>query len=88
MITYGTDRKQVAPIVKQFVQQMRQQQVATTSADQLELIQQLIVAESEADAAFRAYLFQEGQPIMQAMAGTPLVNVIQGAIEQLNTPSK
>ena len=86
MITNGTDRKQVAPIVKQFVQQVRQQQVATTGADQLELIQQLIVAEAEADAAFRAYLFQEGQPIMQAMAGTPLVNVIQGAIEQLNTP--
>ncbi|MEB3357707.1 MAG: pentapeptide repeat-containing protein [Synechococcales bacterium] len=88
IVTYGTDRKQVAPIVKQFVQLVKQQQVATTSADQLELMQQLILAEAEADPTFRAYLLQEGQPIMQAMAGTPLVNVIQGAIAQLKNPPK
>jgi len=83
IVTHGSDRKQVAPIIKQFVQQMKQQDVAPTGSQQLELIQQLLVAEAESDPDFRAYLLQQGQPILQAMAGTPLVPVIQGAIGQL-----
>ncbi len=83
IITYGSDRRQVAPIIKQFVQQLKQQDVATTGATQLELMQQLIVAEAEADPEFRAYLLQESQQILQAMAGTPLTQMIQNAITQI-----
>jgi len=88
MIAFGNDRIQVAPIVKQFVQQLKQRDVATTGAAQLELMQQLIVAEAENDSEFRAYLLKESQQILRAMAGTPLTNVIQGAIAQLATSSE
>lgn len=84
IVTYGSDRNQVVPIVKQFVQQVKQQQLATSSADQLELMQQLMVAEAETDPAFRAYLLHEGQSIIQAMSGTVLAKVIQQAIATIS----
>ncbi len=84
IINHGSDRRQVASIVRQFVQQLKQQDVATTGAAQLELIQHLLVAEAGNDPEFRGYLLKESQQILQTMAGTPLTNVIQGAIAQLN----
>lgn len=85
IINNGNDRKQVAPIVRQFVQQLKQQDIATTGTAQLELIQQLLVSEAESDPEFRGYLLKESQQILQTMAGTPLTNVIQGAIAHLTT---
>ncbi|NEQ50676.1 MAG: pentapeptide repeat-containing protein [Leptolyngbya sp. SIO3F4] len=83
MVIHGSDRKQLAPIVNQFAKQLKQQAVATQKTEQLELIQQLIVAEAEADPEFREYLLKESQQILQAMAGTPLTQVIQGAVKVL-----
>ncbi|MEM7065225.1 MAG: pentapeptide repeat-containing protein [Cyanobacteria bacterium P01_B01_bin.77] len=83
IVIHGSDRKQLAPIVNQFARQLKQQEVATQKTEQLELIQQLIVAEAEADPEFRAYLLKESQQILQAMAGTPLTQVIQGAVKVL-----
>lgn len=83
IITHGSDRKQAVPIVNQFARQLKQQDVATKKTEQLELIQQLIVAEAEADPEFQDYLLKESQQILQAMAGTPLNQVIQGAVEAL-----
>jgi len=37
------------------------------------------------DPEFRAYLLRESQTILTAMAGTPLVKVLEGAIAQLTT---
>lgn len=87
IINHGNDRKQVAPVIRQFVQQLKQQDVATTGPAQLELIQHLLVAEAENDPEFRRYLLKESQQILQAMAGSPLTHIIQGAISQLTPPS-
>ena len=83
IISHGRDRKQAAPIANQFARQLKQQAVATKQAEQLELIQQLIVAEANDDPAFREYLLNESQQIIQTMAGTPLTQVIHSAIQIL-----
>jgi len=88
IITHGSDRQQAAPFVRQFVQQLKQQDVAVTGATQLELMEQLMISEAEADPSFRAYLLQESPQILQAMAGTPLTQVIERAIAQLRQDQK
>lgn len=82
-ITKSGDSNQIVSTLRSFINQLKGQNVATTSSTQLELIQQVILTEAYNDQDFKRILVEQGQQIVSAMPQGEIATGIQAAIAQL-----
>jgi len=82
-VTHSTDPKQVISTLRGLVTQLKQQNVATTTSTQLELIQQVIGVEAEKDPGFKQFLIEQAQQVIGAMPKGEVATAVEAAIAQL-----
>jgi uncharacterized protein YjbI with pentapeptide repeats len=80
-----TNRVDFHPILQRLISQLNSQNVATTSATQRELIQQVLLSEASQDPEFRQFLLQQGQQIISSLPSEDIAIAVQTAIAQLRT---
>lgn len=83
IVANSGDLSQVAPVAQNFLQQLQNQSVATSSVQQAELIQQVILTEAKKDTIFKQFLLQQGQQIVEAIPESAIATAIRNAIGQL-----
>ncbi|MCL1469209.1 pentapeptide repeat-containing protein [Argonema antarcticum] len=83
IVANSGDLSQVAPVAQNFLQQLQNQSVATSSVQQAELIQQVILTEAKKDTFFKQFLLQQGQQIVEAIPESAIATAIRNAILQL-----
>mgnify|MGYP002776989193 CR=1 FL=1 len=71
--------------LQQLIYQLTYHNVATTAASQGELIQQVLLTEAESDPAFRAFLLEQGQQIIDRLPDGEIAIALQSAIRALQT---
>ena len=79
-VTHSTDPKQVISTLRGLVTQLKQQNVATTTSTQLELIQQVIGVEAEKDPGFKQFLIEQAQQVIGAMPKGEVATAVEAAI--------
>jgi uncharacterized protein YjbI with pentapeptide repeats len=84
IVANGVGSGQVTPAVQRFLAQLQQQSIATTSETQIDLLQQVILAESEKDPIFQQLLVQQGQQVVNALPAGAIAVAVERAIAQLN----
>jgi uncharacterized protein YjbI with pentapeptide repeats len=82
-VTHSTDPKQVISTLQGLITQLNQQNVATTTSTQLELIQQVIGVEAEKDPGFKQFLIEQAQQVIGAMPKGAVATAVEAAIAQL-----
>lgn len=83
IVANGDDSAQAMTFGQTLLSQLQGQSVATTSAQQTELIEQVIIAEAQKDPFFKQFLLQQGQHITTTMPENVITSAIQNAIAQL-----
>jgi len=82
-VVTSNDSSQMASLLQNFINQLNGQNVATQDSTQMELIQQLILAEAQQDQEFKQFLIEQEQQIVNAMLPEKLATTFQSAIAQL-----
>lgn len=83
IVANGSDLAQVTPIAQNLLAQFQRQNIATSTDKQVELIQQVILAEMDKDPVFKQLFVQQGQQIADAMPERAIATAIRNAIAQL-----
>jgi uncharacterized protein YjbI with pentapeptide repeats len=83
VMTQSADSQQVLTSLRSLIAQLKGQNVATSASTQLELIQQVILAEAQQDAGFKQLLMEQQQQIVSAMPKGAIATAVQAAINQL-----
>jgi uncharacterized protein YjbI with pentapeptide repeats len=83
MIASTAEPKQATTIAQNFLAQLQRQSVAATVETQIELIQQMILAEAQKDQVLKQFLIQQGQQITEALPESIIATAIKEAIAQL-----
>ncbi|MBW4527749.1 MAG: pentapeptide repeat-containing protein [Phormidium tanganyikae FI6-MK23] len=78
-----TNRADPRSISQRLISQLTDQNVATTTAAQQELIQQVLISEAEQDPAFMQFLLQQGQEIIDSLPSGGIAIAVQAAISTL-----
>jgi hypothetical protein len=73
----------LSPTTQSFLTQLSGQKVAATAETQVELIQQVMLAEAEKDPIFKQFLRQQGQQILATIPEGVIAAALRGAITQL-----
>ncbi|HIK07176.1 MAG TPA: pentapeptide repeat-containing protein [Trichormus sp. M33_DOE_039] len=83
LITNSSDPSQVITILQGLINQLKGQNIATTVSTQIDLIQQIILAEAGKDQLFKKLLLEQGQQVVSAMPKDEIATAIQAVIAQL-----
>ncbi|MDZ7957597.1 MAG: pentapeptide repeat-containing protein [Aulosira sp. DedQUE10] len=84
IVAHGSNLDAVNAKAQNLLNQLQGQSVATTSNQQAELIQQVIITEANKDPFFKQFLLQQGQQITSAMPESVITTAMQAAISQLS----
>ncbi|OUL35721.1 hypothetical protein BV372_09965 [Nostoc sp. T09] len=84
IVANGGNLDAVNTKAQNLLNQLQGQSVATTSNQQVELIQQVILAEANKDPFFKQFLLQQGQQVTSAMPESVMTTAMQAAISQLS----
>jgi hypothetical protein len=74
---------EIVTTTQSFLTQLSGQKVAATAETQVELIQQVMLAEAEKDPIFKQFLRQQGQQILATIPEGVIAAALRGAITQL-----
>ncbi len=83
IVANGGDSAKAMTFTQTLLSQLQGKSVATTSEQQTELIEQVIIAEAQKDPFFKQFLLQQGQQITTTMPENVITSAIQNAIAQL-----
>ncbi|MBD2339802.1 hypothetical protein H6G64_22785 [Calothrix sp. FACHB-156] len=83
IVAHGSNLDAAHAKAQNFLNQLQGQSVATTSDQQAELIQQVILTEANKDPFFKQFLLQQGQQITTTMPESAMNKAMQAAISQL-----
>lgn len=75
--------REIVTTAHSFLTQLSGQKVAATAETQVDLIQQVILAEAEKDPSFKKFLRQQGQQILATIPEGAIATALRGAIAQL-----
>ncbi|MEP0983125.1 pentapeptide repeat-containing protein [Leptolyngbya sp. AS-A5] len=78
-----TNRVDPRATLQGLIDQLNAQNVATTSATQRELIQQVLVSEANQDPKFKEFLLQQGQQIISSVSSGEITIAVRAAISTL-----
>ncbi|OUL21806.1 hypothetical protein BV378_26000 [Nostoc sp. RF31YmG] len=84
IVANGGNLDAVNAKAQNLLNQLQGQSVATTSNQQAELIQQVILTEANKDPFFKQFLLQQGQQITSTMPKSVITTAMQAAISQLS----
>jgi Pentapeptide repeats (8 copies) len=85
LVASGGDPTQITTTIQSLLNQFQQQSSATTSEEQAELIQQVILQEAGKDEAFKQSFIQQSQQIMAAIPEGAIASAIRNAIAHLSS---
>jgi uncharacterized protein YjbI with pentapeptide repeats len=74
---------EIVTTANSFLTQLSGQKVAATAETQVDLIQQIMLAEAEKDPIFKQFLRQQGQQILATIPEGAIATALRGAIAQL-----
>ncbi|MEG4443207.1 pentapeptide repeat-containing protein [Microcoleus sp. AT9_B5] len=74
---------EIVTTTQSFLTQLSGQKVAATAETQVDLIQQVMLAEAEKDPIFKQFLRQQGQQILATIPEGAIAAALRGAIAQL-----
>ncbi|MBD2163683.1 pentapeptide repeat-containing protein [Calothrix membranacea FACHB-236] len=83
IVAHGSNLDAAHAKAQNLLNQLQGQSVATTSDQQAELIQQVILTEANKDPFFKQFLLQQGQQITTTMPESAMNKAMQAAIAQL-----
>jgi uncharacterized protein YjbI with pentapeptide repeats len=78
-----TNRVDPHTTLQRLIGQLNDQNVATTSATQRDLIQQVLLSEANQDPTFRQFLLQQGEQIISSVPSEDIAIAVQAAISAL-----
>jgi len=88
LVAGGSNLQQMTSVAQTFLEQLQNQNIATSPDTQVELIQQIILSEAQKDKVFEQFLLQQDQQILDTMDDNAIASAIQAAIAQLKAGQK
>jgi uncharacterized protein YjbI with pentapeptide repeats len=82
-IIASPNSREIVTTAHSFITQLSGQKVAATAETQVDLIQQVMLAEAEKDPIFKQFLRQQGQQILATIPEGAIATALRGAIAQL-----
>ncbi|NER21132.1 MAG: pentapeptide repeat-containing protein [Symploca sp. SIO1C2] len=83
LVAGSSNQQPMTSVAQTFLEQLQNQNIATSPDTQMELIKQIILSEAQKDKIFGQFLLQQGQQILDTMPNSAIASAIQAAIAQL-----
>lgn len=84
-VANGSNLAEATTLAQSLLEQFQSQNVAISTSQQAELIQQVILNEAKNDPFFKQFLLQQGQEIANLIPDSAIATAIQQAYSQLRT---
>ncbi len=83
IVANSGDSTHAASVVQNLLEKFQRQSVATSIEQQVELIQQIILAEAKKDPFFKQVFIQQARQIADTLANSAIANAVRSALAQL-----
>lgn len=83
LVAGSSNLQQMTSVAQTFLEQLQNQNVATSFETQVELIEQIILSEAQKDKVFEQFLRQQSQQILDTIPNNTIASAIQAAIVRL-----